>query len=333
MDKIDFVMIWVDNNDPEWQKLYYQYKPSNNNKKEDASIVRYRDWDNLKYWFRGVEKFTPWVNKIHFITCGHKPSWLNINAPKLNFIKHSDYIPSQYLPVFSANPIEIHLHRIPDLSEHFVYFNDDIFITNKISPNRFFQKGLPCDMAICNALSPNDPIMTHIIANDVFCINSIFNKKDTFLKNTTKWINYKYGLKNFRTICLLPWPRYSAFFDPHLPNAFLKSTLVNVWSNFENKLNETSLSRFRSIADVNQYLFRYWQLASGTFTPYNVCKQSKYITISDYNINDITTLIKKQQNNIIVLNDSIKITDFELAKKQINNALESILPEKSSFEL
>ena len=67
MNKIDFVMIWVDNNDPEWQKSYNQYKP-NNNKKEDASIVRYRDWDNLKYWFRGVEKFAPWVNKIHFIT-------------------------------------------------------------------------------------------------------------------------------------------------------------------------------------------------------------------------------------------------------------------------
>lgn len=332
MEKIDFVMIWVDNNDPEWQNNYNQYKP-NNSKKADASIVRYRDWENLKYWFRGVEKFTPWVNKIHFITCGHKPSWLNVNAEKLNFINHSDYIPTKYLPVFSANPIEIHLHRIKDLSEHFVYFNDDIFLINTVNPERFFNNGLPCDTAICNALSPNDKIMTHIIANDVFCINSMFNKKEVITKNILKWINFKYGTRLLRTLCLLPWPRFSAFFDPHLPNAFLKSTFENVWMNFDEKLTETSFSRFRSITDVNQYLFRYWQLVTGNFMPCNICKKSTYIEISDNNINEIVEIIKKQDINILVLNDSSSIKDFENAKQQINNALESILPKKSSFEL
>ena len=129
MDKIDFVMTWVDNNDPEWQISYNQYKSNNN--KQDVGIVRYRDWENLKYWFRGIEKFAPWVNKVHLVTCGHKPSWLNVQAEKLNFITHSDYIPKEYLPVFSSHPIEIHLHRIPGLSDRFVYFNDDIFLINK----------------------------------------------------------------------------------------------------------------------------------------------------------------------------------------------------------
>lgn len=39
----------------------------------DNRVIRYRDWENLKYWFRGVETFAPWVNKVYFITYGHIP--------------------------------------------------------------------------------------------------------------------------------------------------------------------------------------------------------------------------------------------------------------------
>ena len=77
---IDFVMIWVDGNDPEWRKEKSKY----DGKVVTASNseVRYRDWDNLQYWFRGVEKFAPWVNKIHFVTWGHLPEWLDTTNPK-----------------------------------------------------------------------------------------------------------------------------------------------------------------------------------------------------------------------------------------------------------
>ena len=80
--KIDFVLTWVDCNDPEWQreKAKFQGKTLS-----DDDIMRYRDWDNLRYWFRGVEKFAPWVNSVFFVTCGHYPSWLNLNHPKLAF--------------------------------------------------------------------------------------------------------------------------------------------------------------------------------------------------------------------------------------------------------
>lgn len=104
MEKIDFVIIWVDDRDPEWQKSYEEYS-----RKEfgDVRSIRFRDWGTLKYWFRGVEQFAPWVNKVFFITCGHYPKWLNLDHPKLKFVKHSDYIPQKYLPTFNANTIEV----------------------------------------------------------------------------------------------------------------------------------------------------------------------------------------------------------------------------------
>ena len=64
-EPIDFVIIWVDGNDKEWraEKDKYDDKPISTSNSE----VRFRDWDNLQYWFRGVEKFAPWVRKIHFL--------------------------------------------------------------------------------------------------------------------------------------------------------------------------------------------------------------------------------------------------------------------------
>ena len=141
---IDFVIIWVDGNDPKWRAVKNQYDP-NPEAGEDDQEVRYRDWDNLQYWFRAVEKYTPWVRKIHFVTWGHLPSWLNVNHPKLHIVNHKDYIPEEYLPTFNSHTIEMNLHRIKGLSEQFVYFNDDMFINKPMKPRDFFVHGKPCD--------------------------------------------------------------------------------------------------------------------------------------------------------------------------------------------
>ena len=109
--------------------------------------ARYRDWETLRYWFRGVEKFAPWVNKIYFVTCGHVPSWLNLDADKLVHVKHSDYIPEEYLPTFSSHPIELNVNRIRGLSEHFVYFNDDTFLCRSIPKEIFYRDGKPVHQA------------------------------------------------------------------------------------------------------------------------------------------------------------------------------------------
>ena len=82
MDKIDFVVTWVDGSDPIWQKVKNQYSAEG----ADTRVTRYRDWDQLKYWFRAVEKYAPWVNKVHFVTFGHLPQWLNTDNPKLNIV-------------------------------------------------------------------------------------------------------------------------------------------------------------------------------------------------------------------------------------------------------
>ncbi len=81
---IDFVLPWVDGSDENWIKSFNEYAPREKQKSLDFSAERYRDYGLLKYWFRGVEKFAPWVRKVHFITNGQLPEWLNLKNPKLH---------------------------------------------------------------------------------------------------------------------------------------------------------------------------------------------------------------------------------------------------------
>ena len=329
MGKIDFVIAWLDNCDPEWQNAFYSYLPQNRSL-YDLRDIRFRNWENLRYWFRGVEKFAPWVNNIHLITCGQIPDWLNTNAPKLHLVKHSDYIPHEYLPTFSSCPIALNLHRIKELSEHFVFFDDDMFLIDKVEPKNFFRKGLPCDMAAFNALSPGS-IFTHNVVNDLCVINSSFKKHEMLRKHFWKWFSPHAGAKLLRTLFLLPWPHFTGFYDPHLPQVFLKSTFEEVWEKHGDVLLRTTAARFRGIADVTSWLFRYWQLAKGDFVPLNVNRDGAYFSISDDSLNKIVKTIECQKKSIVCLNDG-EVSSFEAAKERINAAFRKILPEKSSFE-
>lgn len=329
-EKIDFVIIWVDGSDIEWRKEKNKYTPE---EETDDREIRYRDYDNLQYWFRGVEKFAPWVNKIYFVTCGQKPIWLNEKNPKLVLVDHKDFIPAKYLPTFSSHPIELNLHRIKGLSDKFVYFNDDMFIIKKVDKKDFFKNGLPCDTAVINA-HPSIRNALHISETNMEIINDYFHKNVVLRQHPFQWFRLKYGAKLFRTLCLLPWPEFIGIWDHHLATSFLRETFVTLWNKEYNMLDKTSSHKFRYAMDVNQWLFRYWQIVSGQFYPRSVSFGKSFV-LKDNNKNNqrIFNIIKKQRYKMICVNDGIEDEkNFVVAKESLLNAFESILPEKSTFE-
>ncbi len=327
---IDIVIPWVDGSDPEWQQAYKKYAAIEMGRDNNTEI-RYRDWDNMQYLFRGIEKFAPWVRKVHLITTGQKPKWLNMYAPKLNFVRHEDFIPKVFLPTFSVRPIELNLHRIEGLAEQFIYFNDDYFILRPVRPERFFRNGLPCDMAVLDTLPMGGP-RGHMLMNDVNVVNSHFRKNAVLKANPMKWLNPIYGSQLLRTVALLPFSVFPGFRNHHMPQAFLKSTIREVWEAEEPLLREVSSHRFRDITDVNQYMFRFWQLMSGKFHPTNIAKGTCRYTISDDSVEKLSAAIKSQKCDILVTADSDNVSDFKALVARINAAFDAILPEKSSFE-
>ena len=46
-------------------------------------------------------------------------------------------MPEAYLPSYNSSAIELNIHRIRGLSEHFIYFNDDMFKIKDTQPSDF----------------------------------------------------------------------------------------------------------------------------------------------------------------------------------------------------
>lgn len=330
-DKIDFILTWVDGNDSEWLNQFSHY--SNKVEGDDRSI-RYRDWDNLQYWFRGIEKYAPWVNKIHFVTWGHLPQWLNKNHPKINIVKHEDYIPSKYLPTFSSHVLELNFHRINGLTDKFVYFNDDTFITKKMESKDFFKDNLPCDIAIIKPLINHFRMSTGaIVSNNMEIINTNYNKNNCIKGNLSKWFNIKYKKHLLNTLLMMPYKNFAGFLNPHLPNSFLKSTYNELWDKEYEVLNNTCENKFRDGRDVNQWLFRYKQLVEGKFSPRNPSVGRTYNLTNDNT--DVYSAIVEKKFKMICINDNDidPIKNFIKEKELIIEAFSKIFPDKSSFEL
>lgn len=330
---IDFVVLWVDGNDPDWrkEKARYQGKTLDDSNSEN----RFRDWGLMPYWFRAVEKFTPWVRKVHFVTCGHVPSFLNLDAPKLHHVRHSDYIPAEYLPTFSANTIEMNIHRIPDLAEHFIYFNDDSFMLRPMPETSFFRDGLPCTFGgeVPAVFHGSAGIWQHLIINDLRVINNHFTKTEQVRKYRNKYTNKAYHWQdNLRTRILerLYPESFLGFKYLHAPNAFQKETLETIWKEEPELLRATSSNRFRSNDDVNQWLALWWQVADGQFSPFMIDNVVEDCT--EQTVEQLCQLVRGQQHDMVCINDPDEDICLETLSAKLQRAFAEILPEKSSFE-
>lgn len=328
---IDFVVTWVDMNDPEWQKDFMKYSGKGNTSRNGVSTARFRDYGFLRYWFRGVEKFAPWVRKIHFVTCGQKPEWLDESHPKLHLVNHKDYIPEQFLPTFNSGVIEYYLHKIPDLAEHFVHFNDDSFIIKTISPERFFRNGLPCDIAAF-LYNPSWSQWYKTLQNNIEIINRHFDKKEVMTRDYDKWFCPDYGSKARWNYLLKHYSKFITLRTPHNAQPYLKKSIEEVWEIAWKELTETSANKFRTAEDYTQELFRTWQICKGNFEPYNTYRDTKMFPLLIRSKQAVKAIFN-QSYSLVCLNDNAHIRHYAQVMGKLRDAFEHILPEKSGFEL
>lgn len=334
-ENIDFVIPWVDGSDDKWfkEKSYWYHRL--NPDRDSNSDIRYQSWDNLNYWFRAVETYLPWFHKIYFITYGHIPDFLDLNHPRLKVIRHEDFIPPEFLPTFQVNTIEMNLHRIPELSENIIYFNDDTFPLKPIEKEYYYKDDRVCDEAI---ETPIIPVMSGEIARytwnmralDISVINRHFSKRQVQGANYDKWFCEDYGEMLERNKSLSYWDNFVGFRDPHVPVALKKSTFAKIWEEEPDILKRTCESKFRNDFCVNHWLVRYWQLCTGEFIPRKTLGRS--YTVTARNCDEIGKVIGEQKQQMICINEDCTAEEFELVKTRINAAFRRLLPDKSSFE-
>ncbi len=141
---VDVVYTWVDGDDPQWDEARRRRLDEADGgalRREAGGRARFTSHDELRYSMRSLHLFAPWVRRIHLVTAGQAPAWLDTSHPSVQLVDHRDILPADALPTFNSHAIETGLHRVPDLSEQFVYFNDDVLLGRPVGPETFFGPG------------------------------------------------------------------------------------------------------------------------------------------------------------------------------------------------
>ena len=136
---MDVVIAYCNQNDPKWQSEYKKtiqvskcvFSNANN-------FNRFTDLNTLQFLFRSIDMYMSDIDNVFLVVSNDSqvPIWVNRKTVKI--VYHKDFIPSKYLPTFSARTIETFLHLIPGLSEKFLYFNDDMIVLQKCNESDFF---------------------------------------------------------------------------------------------------------------------------------------------------------------------------------------------------
>ena len=329
---IDFVITWVDGTQKDWINNYNKYLPLNSSKKIDVSESRYRDNGLLKYWFRSVEKFAPWVRKVHLITDNQKPIWLNEKCEKLNLVYHQDYIDTKFLPLFNSNAIELGMHKIKDLADNFVYFNDDFFLINKITPDYYFSRdGIVDDFATIENIVPHDDF-GQILLNNEKALEKIIDKNKLIRKKIFNYLSTKYPINiNLKNLYRIMIRKYNHLQFSHYSQPYKKEVFNEVWNLLPNELIETIKNRYRTNEDISHYIFREYNIFNNKIKTSYKNKKRKYFDISD-NLENLLEHIRNQKCSEIVINDQL-CEDYQHRIDLIRDSFEIILPKKSIFEL
>jgi len=301
---IDFVYLWVDGSDPNWVAKKNQYLD-----KKVNIIGRYDDNQELKYSLRSVEKHLPWIRKIFVVTDEQVPAFLNPDHPKIQIVDLKEILPKAILPVFNSNIIEQFLYKIPDLSEHFLYANDDMFVNADLEPSFFFKEGLPIMRMLY------DPF-TRYKNNLKRALNININSYRLAIENAYRLFQKKFNV-------LYPVK------DHHNINAYLRSDYKTVVEElFKEEIQATHTNRFRQKTDIQRILINYYGIKNKTgILKYVKRKESSRIKVHKTNYQ---AYIDKYNPQLFCLNDSEHANDDHRA--QIEPFLKKLFPDKSTFE-
>lgn len=330
MEKIDFVVTYLDSTDKEWQKD----RACHSGEDFDESLnneARYRNMDNFQYWFRAVEKYAPWVNKIHLVTYGHIPEWLNVNHPKLNIVKHEDFIPEEYLPTFATQAIELNFDRIPELSEQFVNFNDDLFLNSPTRPEDFFYKGLPVLQMMHTPILASEAFNVALF-NNMLAVNEAKSPK----KRLITWRNF--SLRNgffavAANLLMLPvllfFHKFIGFRPDHLTQPFTKTIYRETRELLPERYEFASKSKFRNSETITSWFLLDYLRATAEFYPHNSFKFGKMVPMG---LDQDYKKLLASQIKVLCFNDGGTEIDFESEKVRLNKALNEKFSKKSKFE-
>lgn len=308
---IDVVYTWVDSRDPAWRRKFEYYRGNrlpDDFHWEAGGAQRFRSRDELKYSLRSLSMYAPWVRHVYVVTDNQVPDFIDFDQPGITLVDHREIarVP-EALPIFNSSAITSWLHRIPGLSEHFLYLNDDVFIGRDITPTRLFT---PSGLARVFPSHNRRPFGRPDPADEPH-IN--------ITRNIRALLEQEFGRSISRSV-------------KHTPHAQLISVHEEMEKRFSDAYDHLARSRFRHHHDIAaDQLFHYYAQITGRAIVSSI--RYAYINIGDdRNESELARLLTRRDREVFCLNDAPGNHSRPLTNASIRDFLEAYFPVPSKWE-
>lgn len=291
---MDAVIAYVDGADPLWQQEYLATV------RQPALTKRYRDWGTLPFLLRGIERHLPFVDRVFLVVSRESqvPEWAD--RSRLQVVLHTDIIPAAYLPTFTSTTIELFLHKIPGLSERFLYFNDDMFPVRDAVEADFFPEGRPA-MGFSR----------HLWAGNLY-------KRQT--RNADRMARAALGLR----------PGLFFLRPQHTCSPMLRSVSEEAFRCLEPQLLAT-LTPLRDARNVNQYLYLDYTLLSGRGLARRI--SNRHVSLAATTPEKLAKAIVSPVRTMVCINDvEMPSQRCQALREAMVTAFSKHFPSKSVYE-
>jgi len=268
--------------------------------RDDGSAVasqRYRSWGTEELLIRCIRKNLPWVRTIYIILARESQvqPWMeemvaakqqHTEKPSVKVVYHKEMMPKEVLPTFNSRAIEMYLHRIPGLSEYFLYGNDDMFPIGGMGVDDFFRaaaKPLPTRNGMLPCLHYTKKAFNPANAFHLACMNGL------------NFVASQFG-QRFEDY----WLRVG-----HNVVPMVRSTCEMFWERWPKKMQE-SVTKFRLPQNYNQYIYSWWQILSGQYVEYRAPRC--YVSVGG-GVEKIREAIRTA-DGLLCINDNNSVNDI-----------------------
>lgn len=306
---IDAVYTWVDGDDPAWQRRKASAKGEVYHA-ESASDARFISRDELRYSVRSLHMFAPWIRNIYIVTDDQVPAWLRQDIPGVRIATHREIFRNPAdLPTFNSHSIESQLHHIHGLAEHFLYFNDDMFIGRPVAPQAFFTPAGTARYFPSRNRIPQGPVVETDTPVDAACKNNRALLRERFGKVITQPME-------------------------HIPYALRRSAMEAAEAEFPEAWARTSASRFRAMTDLSptSSFALYYAAMTGLAQPASMPFTYLQLAVPDL-ADRLQRLLEGRDQDSFCLNDAFSTPeDIEAQQELLDGFLDSYFPTPSPCE-
>ena len=234
-DPIDAVITWVNGDSAAHRRKRHAYMAKSSVPLHENATNPHR-WacnDEILFCLQSIGTHAEWIRTIWIVVDDETPDLSILPAAltsKVKFVFHRDIFDgfNDVLPTFNSLSIESMIWRIEGLSERFLYFNDDVFLTAPVQPTDVF-KG-------------TSPVLRGKWASLAALTHNFDAQKDPSLFNHFMQIN---------AAEILGFGATQVFCAAHVAHPCKRSTMSELFEHYHDVFKSNISHRFR---DLSQFL-------------------------------------------------------------------------------